>query len=75
MASPLRILAAAIAAAVLVIILLKTGIVPRYAVALIAVALWGSIRWWAQLSARETRARHKEELEKLRQTPVLKIDD
>jgi len=72
MASPLRILAAAIAAAVLVIILLKTGIVPRYAVALIAVALWG---WWAQLSARETRARHKEELEKLRQTPVLKIDD
>lgn len=75
MASPLRILAAAIAAAALVIVLLKTAIVPRYAVALIAVALWGSIRWWAQRSARETRARHKEELEMLRRTRVLKIDE
>jgi hypothetical protein len=75
MASPFRILLAAVAAAVLVFVLFKTAIMPRYAVAGIAIGLWAAIRWWSTKSAAEVKARHQQELEKLKHTPVLKIDE
>lgn len=75
MASPLRILLAAIAAAVLILVLIRTAIVPRYAIAGITVMLWGGIRWWSAKSAAEVKSRHNEEIEKLKRTPVLKIEE
>jgi len=74
MASPLRILLAVIAAAVLIFVLAKTAIMPRYAIAALALILWGGIRWWSTKSAAAVKARHQQEMEKLKQTPVLKID-
>ncbi len=75
MASPLRILLAAVAAAVLILVLIRTAIVPRYAIAGIAVLLWGGIRWWSARSATEVKARRRQEIEKLKRTPVLKIEE
>ncbi len=59
----------------LVVISLKTTLLPRSSAIIIAICFVILFRWLSRRSAQATRVRREEELERLRRTPVLGLDD
>lgn len=72
---PLLILAGVAIAFALVIISLKTTLLPRSYATILAVGFIIFFRWLSRRSAGAMRERRERELEKLRSTPVLHLND
>ncbi len=65
----------ALALLALIGLLFKFGILSRVAALSLAVGLWIFYRWIGPGSAKAMRAKKQQELEQLRNTPVLHLDD
>jgi hypothetical protein len=72
---PFVTLCGALIALVLVVIGLKGTILPRGATILITVCFIAVFRWVSRWSAKTERQRRQRELEQLRSTPVLHLND
>jgi Flp pilus assembly protein TadB len=59
----------------LIVIALKTTLLPRSTMIIIAISFAVVFRWMSRWSARAMRERRERELEQLRTTPVLGLDD
>lgn len=75
MVKPLWTLAAALLAFAAIVILLRTEIVPRGVIGVLAVCLWAVFRWISLRSSKADKARRQEELDRLKRTPTLHLDD
>jgi predicted PurR-regulated permease PerM len=73
--NPLLILAGLAVVCALAMISLKTTLLPRAYAVVLAVGFAIFFRWLSRRSAQATRARREQELEQLRRTPVLRLDD
>jgi hypothetical protein len=72
---PLLTLAGVLIAFALVIISLKTTLLPRSYATIMAIGFIVFFRWLSRRSAGAMRERRERELEKLRSTPVLHLND
>jgi predicted PurR-regulated permease PerM len=72
---PLLILAGLGIVCALAVISLKTTLLPRSYAVVLAIGFTIFFRWLSRRSAQATRARRERELEQLRRTPVLRLDD
>jgi hypothetical protein len=72
---PLLMLAGVVIAFALVVISLKTTLLPRSYATILAVGFLILFRWLSRRSAGAMRERRVRELEKLRSTPVLHLND
>jgi predicted PurR-regulated permease PerM len=72
---PLLMLAGVVIALALVVISLKTTLLPRSYAVVLAISFVIIIRWLSRRSAAAMRERRQRELEQLRSTPVLHLDD
>lgn len=75
MATPRRILIAALLAFVVIVVLFKTNAVPRYVTLTLAVVFWAMFRWVSTQAAKTARMRREQELKDLRDKPVLGLDE
>jgi hypothetical protein len=73
--NPLLMLAGVIIALALVVISLKTTLLPRSHAVVLAVTFVILFRWLSRRSAAAMRERRQRELEQLRSTPVLHLND
>lgn len=72
---PLLMLAGVIIALALVVIALKTTLLPRSSAVVLAISFVIVFRWLSRRSAAAMRERRQRELEQLRSTPVLHLND
>jgi Flp pilus assembly protein TadB len=72
---PLLTLAGVVIAFALVIISLKTTLLPRSTATILALGFLILFRWLSRRSAAAMRERRQRELEQLRSTPVLHLND
>jgi Flp pilus assembly protein TadB len=72
---PLLTVAGVVVAFALAIIALKTTLLPRPSIVVIAVGFVIIFRWLSRRSAKTMNDRRKQELEDLRHTRVLNLDD
>jgi hypothetical protein len=72
---PLLTLAGVIIALALVVIALKTTLLPRSYAVVLAISFVIVFRWLSRRSATAMRARRQRELEQLRSAPVLHLND
>jgi hypothetical protein len=68
-------LAGVVIALALVVISIKTTLLPRTSATILAVGFIILFRWLSRRSAGAMRERRERELEKLRSTPVLHLND
>jgi predicted PurR-regulated permease PerM len=72
---PLVMLAGVVIALALVVVSLKTTLLPRSYAVVLAVSFVIIFRWLSRRSATAMRERRQRELEQLRTTPVLHLND